>query len=53
VAERQTARSGRREIKLDSSTRGSATEWEIKRDKERGDTDTTDKQTDGHWEQSE
>lgn len=31
---------------------GSGTEWEIKRDKERGDTDTTDKQTDGHCEQS-
>lgn len=31
---------------------GSGTEWEIKRDKERDDTDTTDKQTDGHYEQS-
>lgn len=30
----------------------SQTEWEIKRDKEKGDTDTTDKQTDGHCEQS-
>lgn len=31
---------------------GSGAEWEIKRDKERGDTDTTDKQTDGQCEQS-
>lgn len=30
----------------------SGAEWEIKRDKEKGDTDTTDKQTDGRCEQS-
>lgn len=31
---------------------GSGAEWEIKGDKGKGDTDTTDKQTDGHSEQS-
>lgn len=43
-------REGRDNVGLENM--GSGTEWEIKRDKERGDTDTTDRWTDGHCEQS-
>lgn len=52
MAERQTVEISESRDKSGLKNGRSGREEEIKRDKERVDTDTTDKQTDGHPEQS-